>query len=131
VTVRLLLDTHAFLWAVRAPAKLSSPATEAISSRDNELIVPASVAWELAIKYRLGKLPEAEPIVTDYAAVLLRLGAASWPITHAHTLQAGLLSWQYRDPFDRLLAAIAIREGIALVSKDSVFDELPDVRRIW
>ena len=129
--MRLLLDTNAFLWAVREPAKLSPLATDLIASRDNELIVPALVAWELAIKYRAGKLPEAEPIVTDYAAVLRRLGALSEPITHTHTLQAGLLSWQHRDPFDRLLAATAIVEGLPVVSKDAVFDELSDVRRLW
>jgi len=129
--VRLLLDTNAFLWAVRDPAKLSPRATESIASRANELIVPALVAWELAIKYRSGKLPEAEPVVTDYSAVLRRLGASSLPITHAHTLQAGLLGWEHRDPFDRLLAAIAILEGLPVVSKDAVFDERPDVRRLW
>ena len=129
--MRLLLDTNAFLWAVREPAKLSAPAAELITSLDNELVVPALVPWELAIKYRSGKLPEAEPIVADYAAVLLRLGASSLPITHSHTLHAGLLSWEHRDPFDRLLAAVAVIEGLPVVSKDAVFDELPDLRRIW
>lgn len=129
--MRLLLDTNAFLWAVRDPTKLSPQVAELLTDRNNELIVSAVVPWELAIKYRLGKLPEAGPIVTDYAAVLLRLGASSFQITHTHTLQAGLLNWEHRDPFDRLLAAIAIMEGLPLVSKDHIFDELPDVRRIW
>ena len=129
--MQLLLDTNAFLWAVRQPSKLSSHATELLASRDHELIVSALVPWELAIKYRSGKLPEAAPIVADYASVLLRLGATSLPITHSHTLHAGLLEWSHRDPFDRLLAATAIMEGLPIVSKDSVFDELTDVYREW
>jgi len=129
--MRLLLDTNAFLWAVREPSKLSSHAKELLASLDNELIVPAVVPWELAIKHHSGRLPEAAPIVTDYASVLIRLGATSLPITHGHTLHAGLLEWDYRDPFDRLLAAIAIMEGCPIVSKDSIFDELPDVDRQW
>ena len=106
--MRLLLDTNAFLWAVREPTKLSVHAEDLISTRDNELVVSALVIWELAIKYRSGRLPEAAPVVNDYAATLVRLGASSLPITHSHTLHAGLLPWEHRDPFDRLLAATAI-----------------------
>ena len=129
--MRLLLDTNAFLWAVREPSKLSPHAKELLTSRDNELIVSALVPWELAIRYHSGKLTEAGPIVADYASVLLRLGATSLPITHSHTLHAGLLEWQHRDPFDRLLAATAIMEGLPIVSKDSIFDELIDICREW
>ncbi|MDR0285046.1 MAG: type II toxin-antitoxin system VapC family toxin [Propionibacteriaceae bacterium] len=129
--MRLLLDTNVFLWAVREPAKLSPRVMGLLTSLDNELIVPAMVPWELAIKFRTGKLPEAELIVVNYAAVLLRLGATSLSVEHAHTLCAGLLDWGHRDPFDRLLAAIAVIEGLPILSKDSVFDERPDIRRIW
>jgi PIN domain nuclease of toxin-antitoxin system len=129
--MRLLLDTCAFLWAVREPAKLTALAAGLISDRGNELVVPALVPWELAIKYRSGKLPEAGPVVLDYQNTLVRLGASSLPVTHTHTLQAGLLAWDHRDPFDRLLAAIATMEGWPVVSKDHVFDDLPDVNRLW
>jgi len=129
--MRVLLDTNAFLWAVRQPDKLSRAAEEVLCTRDNELIVSAVVPWELAIKYQSGKLPQAAPIITDYAAVLIRLGASSSPVTHTHTLHAGLLEWSHRDPFDRLLAATAIIEGLPIVSADAIFDQLPDVRRIW
>jgi len=129
--MRLLLDTNAFLWAVRKPARLSTRARLALEDRGNDLIVPALVPWELAIKYRLGKLPEAGPVVADYAGTLIGLGARSLPMTHAHTLRAGLLDWDHRDPFDRLLAATAVVEGLPVVSKDAVFDQLPDLQRIW
>jgi len=129
--VRLLLDTHTFLWAVREPAKLSRRASDLLTDRDNELVVPSLVAWELAIKYHAGKLPEAEPVITDYAATLLRLGAATLAMTHTHMLHAGALSWAHRDPFDRLLAATAIIEGWPVVSCDAIFDAVADVRRLW
>ena len=129
--MRLLLDTHTFLWAVREPQKLSGTALDLIATRDNDVIVSAAVAWELAIKYQAGKLPEAAPVITDYAATLVRLGASSLPILHSHTLHAGLLDWHHRDPFDRLLGATAIIEGLPLISKDPMFDSLPDLRRIW
>jgi len=129
--MRVLLDTNAFLWAVRKPDKLSQEAEEVLSTRDNELVISAVVPWELAIKYHLGKLPEAAPIIADYAATLVRLGASSLPITHTHTLHAGLMEWSHRDPFDRLLAAIAIIEGLPIISVDAIFDQLPDIHRIW
>jgi PIN domain nuclease of toxin-antitoxin system len=129
--MRLLLDTHTFLWAIREPSKLSVTAKTLLTDLNNELIVSSLMPWELAIKYRAGKLPAAEPVITDYGTTLLRLGASSLPISHSHTLQAGLMAWPHRDPFDRLLAATAITEGLPLVSQDAVFDQLPDLRRLW
>jgi PIN domain nuclease of toxin-antitoxin system len=129
--MQVLLDTNAFLYGVRDPMKLSRPAAELMTDRVNELIVPAAVPWELAIKLHSGRLPEAEPILTDYTAVLVRLGASSLSMSHVHTIRAGLWSGDHRDPFDRLFAAIAISEGLPLISRDTIFDQLPDVRRIW
>ncbi|MDR2896138.1 MAG: type II toxin-antitoxin system VapC family toxin [Propionibacteriaceae bacterium] len=131
MTGRLLLDTHVFLWAVRAPEKLSTRVVALLEDRSNELLVCSGTPWELAIKYRSGKLPEAGPVITDYAATLLRLGASSLPISHSHSIQAGLLDWDHRDPFDRLLAGVAVIEGLPLVSRDEVFDSLPEVSRVW
>ncbi|MDR2973904.1 MAG: type II toxin-antitoxin system VapC family toxin [Propionibacteriaceae bacterium] len=129
--MRLLLDTHIFLWAVCEPTKLSQRVVDLLTDRDNELVVSAVVPWELAIKFHSGKLPEAEPVLADFGSTLLRLGASSLPITHSHTLHAGHLTWAHRDPFDRLLAAIAALEGMPLVSTDEVFDQAPGLRRIW
>ncbi|MDR1798269.1 MAG: type II toxin-antitoxin system VapC family toxin [Bifidobacteriaceae bacterium] len=128
---RLILDTNAFLWAVRQPAKLSAKARETIADRANQLLVPACVPWELAIKHRLGKLPAAAPVITDYAATLVRLGASSLSISHQHTLLAGQLQWDHADPFDRLLAAVAVTEGAPLVSADAVFAKAPGVTWLW
>lgn len=131
MTVRLLLDTNAFLWAVRQPTKLSDRARALIKDTGNQLVVSAVVPWELAIKHRLGKLPEAAPVLADYAGTLGRLAATSLPITHSHTLGAGNLPWSHKDPFDRLLAAVATHENLPLVSADHVFHDAPGVTWIW
>jgi len=131
MSTTVLLDTHAFLWAIRQPQKLSTTVRSLLADRTNDVIVPSLVPWELSIKYRIGKLPEAEPVLVDYSTNLTRLGASSLSISHTHTLHAGLMTWHHRDPFDRLLAAVAIVEGLPLVSKDTIFDEVPELQRMW
>ena len=88
---------------------------------------------EVATKVRLGKLPEAEKLVTSTAwlAALRRLRAEELAITTAHSLAAGSLDWPHRDPFDRLLAAQAILEQVPLVSIDPVFSTLPQLTVVW
>lgn len=127
----VLLDTHAFVWAVSAPSRLGPDAIELIKASTNELVVSATTAWELSTKVRLGKFPAAEPIVANYESIIKRLGAIDMPVTGDHALAAGSLSWDHRDPFDRMLAAQAIREHAVLVSKDRVFQELAGLTLRW
>lgn len=127
----VLLDTHAFVWAVAAPNRLGVEAVELIETATNELMVSAATAWELSTKVRLGKFSEAEPIVANYEAIVKRLGAIDMPVTGAHALAAGALSWDHRDPFDRMLAAQAIRENAVLVSKDHAFRQLSGLSLRW
>jgi PIN domain nuclease of toxin-antitoxin system len=126
--VRLLLDTHVLLWALRDPARLSDEASELIREPSHELVVSAATAWEIATKYRIGKLPDAAPILLGYSDYLDRLGAAELPITSRHALVAGQLDWAHRDPFDRILAAQCLLESLTLVTADVVFDALGGVR---
>ncbi|MDR3359582.1 MAG: type II toxin-antitoxin system VapC family toxin, partial [Bifidobacteriaceae bacterium] len=114
--MRAVLDTNVLIWAARESAKLSAPARSFMRDRANQLVVPPSVSWELAIKHRKGKLPEAAALLADYSGLLARFGAATLPITDAHTLLAGRLEWAHEDPFDRLVAAVAIVEGLPLIS---------------
>ncbi|MDR1294883.1 MAG: type II toxin-antitoxin system VapC family toxin [Bifidobacteriaceae bacterium] len=129
--MRAILDTNAFLWAVREPAKLSRAASEVISDRANSLVVPACVSWELAIKHRRGRLPEAAPILADYAGTLARLGGAALAMSDAHTLVAGGMEWDHADPFDRMVVAIAIVENLPIVTADRIVAGAPGVRVIW
>jgi len=127
----VLADTHVLLWAMTDPSKLTSPAEAVISDLDTEVLVSAATAWEIATKVRIGKLPEAEFLVLDFGEHLRRGYFEALPIESADALVSGTLAWGHRDPFDRMLAAQALRRGIPLISADRVFDGLGSLERIW
>lgn len=127
----VLLDTHAFVWAVTAPDRLSAAARAMISDATVPLLVSAATAWEISIKHRSGRWPEVAVLIRQYDRLAERLGATLLSLSTDHALAAGGLDWAHTDPFDRALAAQAMREGIALVSKDRAFAELPGLTVIW
>ena len=129
--MRLLLDTHAVIWALRSPERLSPAAFASISDRGNKLFVSAASALEIATKTRIGKLREGEVILQDYSSRLSRLGAESLPITDPDAILAGSMNWVHRDPFDRILAAQALRDEAHLVTADTAFDGFPSLRVLW
>jgi len=129
--MRVLLDTHVLLWALRDPDSLSPAATALLADPATELLVSAATAWEIATKHRIGKLPDAEPLLLGYEGHLSRLGARELPIASRHALAAGSLEWAHRDPFDRVIAAQSILEGVPLVSRDAAFVSLPSLRVLW
>jgi PIN domain nuclease of toxin-antitoxin system len=129
--VTALLDTHAFVWAVTAPERLSLPARDLISDPTVPLLVSAATAWEISIKHRAGRWPEVAVLIRQYAHVAERLGATHLPLSSEHALAAGGLEWDHTDPFDRALAAQAMREGIPLISKDEAFAGLPGLSVLW
>ncbi len=88
-------------------------------------------AWEIATKYRLGKLPGAEKVISGYAAYLVTLRARELPILSAHALAAGSFDVVHQDPFDRMLAAQAIAEGVPLVTTDRIMAVFPGLAIRW
>ena len=128
--MQLLLDTHALLWWVLEADGLSKKARQAISDTKNEIFVSAATAWEIATKFRLGRLPEAEPFVYSLRANLRKLGFTELPISLEHAQRAGLLPGEHKDPFDRMLIAQAQVEGLSMVSNEKVFD-VYRVHRLW
>lgn len=128
--VKLLLDTHAFLWATAEPDELSTKARRAIKSSENELFVSAASAWEIATKFRLGKLPDAKIVVENFSNLVLRLRASDLAFTRAHALRAGGYAQAHADPFDRILVAQAEIEGLTLVSKDRALRQF-GVELLW
>lgn len=129
--MKVLLDTHTLLWALNHPERLSSAARDVIRERTVELVCSAVAPWEIATKHRVGRLPEAGPLVAAFAERLAQLGARDLPITHRQALFAGRLAWEHRDPFDRVLAAQSILDGARLVTSDRVFSTLPGVDVFW
>lgn len=126
-----LLDTHAVLWAAAAPDRLGPAARATIEDPATQLLVSAATAWELSTKARLGRFPEAEPIVAAFGSIVDELGADHLPITSAHALRAGALPWAHRDPFDRMLASQALIEHAVLVTRDRAFDVVLGIELRW
>jgi PIN domain nuclease of toxin-antitoxin system len=119
--VRLLLDTQVFLWMVAAPARLSEAGRSLVTAADNELLLSAASAWEITIKYGLGKL-ELPEIPADYIPRLMaRAGITPLPILHRHALHVASLPLHHRDPFDRLLVAQAQLEELPILTADPTF----------
>jgi PIN domain nuclease of toxin-antitoxin system len=128
--LNLLLDTHAFLWWIAGEAALSAPARAAIGDDSNAVFVSAASAWEIATKFRIGKLPGIAPIAADLAAVLDAQGFAPLPISFVHGQAAGALPGPLKDPFDRMLIAQAMLDGMVLVSNEQAFAAY-GVRVLW
>jgi PIN domain nuclease of toxin-antitoxin system len=128
--MRVLIDTHVLLWAVTGDRRLSKHAHLALASFGNEVFVSAASVWEVCTKFRLGKLPDAIDLVSDFVRVIEQLGFHPLPISIEHAQRAGNLPGSHRDPFDRMLIAQAQAENVALVSNERVFDSY-GITRIW
>jgi PIN domain nuclease of toxin-antitoxin system len=128
--MRILLDTHAFFWWVTHSRYLSSTARQLIEDGANEILVSPVSAWELANKFRLGKLPEAESLVDEIDWTIETSGFRSLPIMMNHAKLAGLLPGDHRDPFDRMLAAQARLEDVPLVTTDRAFRDF-HIEMLW
>ncbi len=130
MSVKLLLDTHALLWWLAGNESLSLPAREAIGEPDNDVFVSAASVWEIAVMQRRGKLPYAAVIVADLDTVVRDCGFVGLPISLRHGQLGGSLPGPHRDPFDRMLIAQALADGIVLVSNEQAFDAY-GVARLW
>ena len=114
----ILLDTHVWLWTLASPGRIVDRARGAISDRENTLLLSAASSWEIAIKYRLGKLPLPEPPGEFIPPRLARDGIVPLPIEHAHAARVADLPDLHRDPFDRLLVAQAQIEQLTIFTAD-------------
>ena len=129
--MRLLLDTHALLWWLAGDERLPIAARREIDAADAEVFASAASAWEIATKYRLGRLPNTvAPLALDFGRTIAGHGFIPLDITVAHAQDAGSLPDFHPDPFDRMLVAQALAERMALVSNELSFDQF-GVVRIW
>lgn len=116
--MRLLLDTHCWLWMHTAPSRFSEAALEAIRNTENELLFSAASSWEIAIKYALGRLPLPVPPAEYVPSRMEGSGVRALPVEHRHALEVASLPPHHRDPFDRLLVAQAQLERLTLLTAD-------------
>jgi PIN domain nuclease of toxin-antitoxin system len=127
---RLLLDTHALLWWLADPARLSAVAHAAIADPQAEVFVSAASGWEIATKVRLGKLAIGSPLLEELPQLLAAQGFLPLEVALQHGLRAGGYASSHRDPFDRLLAAQAELADLTLVSLDPALQAFP-CRLLW
>ena len=128
--MRLLLDTHALIWWGLDDPRLGAEARAAIAEAGNEVFVSAASAMEVTTKHRLGKLPQAERLALGFETLVAALGFQPLPISLAHAQLAGNLVVPHKDPFDRLLIAQSVLEGMPLASNEAAFDGF-GVIRVW
>lgn len=119
--MRVLLDTHVWLWMLTEPERLGEHCRSIVSSIDNEALLSAVSSWEISIKWALGRLPLPEPPDTFLPERLASSGVTPMPITHLHALGVSRLDPHHRDPFDRMLVAQARAEDVAIVTSDTAF----------
>ena len=129
--MKLLLDTHSyFWWAIGNDKRISAVAKKAIAARGSQVFVSAVSAYELAYKYRSGRLATAAPILIRLQEDLAERNFFELPLSLEHGRRAGELADEHGDPFDRLLAAQAIVEDMAIVSNDERLSAL-GAKRLW
>ena len=128
--MKLLLDTHAVLWWFVGSLSLSPAAREAIDLPQSEVYVSAASGWEIATKFRLGKLPVPSEVVVDLEKMVETEGFRRLSVTFHHGHLAGTLAIPHKDPFDRMLIAQSISEDLTLISNESLFDSY-GVTRLW
>lgn len=116
--MKLLLDTHVWLWMQVSPERIQSQTRSLLADPDNVLLLSAASSWEIAIKYALGKLLLPVTPGEYVPSRMLRSGTTALPVDHSHALYVATLPPHHRDPFDRLLVAQAKLESAVLVTSD-------------
>jgi len=128
--MKLLLDTHIFLWWITDDPRLSKKARELIGDGHNTLYWSAASSWEVSIKYALGRIPLPEVPEQFLPAEIEKNRIESLPIIDVHAFKAGQLPPHHRDPFDRMLIAQAQVESIAILTNDRQLNHY-DVEIHW
>lgn len=113
-----LFDTHALVWWWTGDAALPANAESVISDTGNGIYVSAASAWEIATKCRVGKWLEAAPVLENFDELLTADGFFDLAVSVDHGLLAGSIIGDHRDPFDRMIAAQAISEGLVVITRD-------------
>jgi PIN domain nuclease of toxin-antitoxin system len=128
--LRYLLDTHALVWWLYDVPRLPPAVARLIQDPENQILVSAVSAFEVANKFRIGKWAEMAALAISFDEITGAAGFAAIPLASSDASQAGLLKSDHRDPFDRLIAAQAIAGKMSVLSIDTAFDAL-GAERVW
>lgn len=128
--MRLLIDSCAFLWMVRDPAKLSPNIRAILSNPENDVLFSTASIWELGIKWRIGRLELREAPRTYFLGAIERYSLTLVQVLHEHALLAAELPLHHKDPFDRMLIAQGIVERVPIASPVGHFGKYP-VETVW
>jgi PIN domain nuclease of toxin-antitoxin system len=128
--MKILLDTHAYLWYIAGDTQLSAAARNAIESETNDIFISSVSLWEITIKNSIGKLPLATPVTNIVDRYVKENGFNSLNICASDLLCLHELPWHHRDPFDRMLIAQAQSNKLTLISKDSKMGQY-EITVIW
>jgi PIN domain nuclease of toxin-antitoxin system len=115
--VNVLLDTHTLLWLVSTPSEVDEAALAVLADPNTNLWVTAASAWEIAIKTRLGRL-DGEALLSAWTDIVSDMSTGELPIESADAILAGRLPWEHKDPFDRVIAAQALRRNLTIATRD-------------
>jgi PIN domain nuclease of toxin-antitoxin system len=128
--MRVLVDTHTFLWALLKNHRLSATAKQILTSKEHELYFSLVSLWEIAVKMKIGKLNTVGSSVTYIRDEMAEYGMELLPVRYEHILQLEQLPLHHSEPFDRLLIAQAIAESLPILTHDEMFPLYP-VKLIW
>jgi PIN domain nuclease of toxin-antitoxin system len=128
--VRLLLDTHSFLWFIEGDKRLPQNARQLIADMGNDAWISVASLWEIAIKASLGKLSLLQPFAELIPDQLRRNNIRPLPIELHDLAQVAQLPFHHRDPFDRLIIAQAMIRDLVIIGKDPEFTSYP-IRLVW
>ena len=128
--MKVLIDTHAFLWMVTADTRLSPKASRVLTNGSNELLISAATAWEIMLKWGVGKLKLVGGPTAFLEEQLAENDIRVIPVEPAHVFRIEGLPAIHQDPFDRLLVAQAIEEDVPILTADAAVQRYP-VKAIW
>ena len=128
--MRVLVDTHTFLWALLKNHRLSATAKQILTSKEHELYFSLVSLWEIAVMMKIGKLNTVGSSVTYIRDEMAEYGMELLPIRYEHILQLERLPLHHSEPFDRLLIAQAVAESLPILTHDEMFPLYP-VKLIW
>jgi PIN domain nuclease of toxin-antitoxin system len=128
--VRLLLDTATFLWVISDAPELSGRARELVVDPENDVYLSAVSAWEIAVKYALGRLPLPDSPERFVPEQRKQQGIEELPLDEESALQLTRLPMLHKDPFDRMLVCQAITQALLILTPDELISQYP-VRTVW